>query len=91
VPARLTDLAAEIAELAAQATERGKPKLRGDAAAGAVLAEAAAKAAANLVAINCGPGSSDRRIERASTAAGMAGKAAGRAVAASRWRQRIPT
>jgi formiminotetrahydrofolate cyclodeaminase len=80
LPAQLGELAAEIAEVAAQASERGKPKLRGDAAAGALLAEAAARAAANLVAINS-PGSYER-IGRARAAAGAASEAADRAVAA---------
>src|SRR5262249_747055 len=52
IPAELAALASELAEVAAEASERGKPVLRGDAAAGALLAEAAARAAANLVAIN---------------------------------------
>lgn len=52
IPARLTELASQIEALCVLAAERGKPSLRGDAEAGVLLAEAARKAAANLVAIN---------------------------------------
>jgi hypothetical protein len=81
IPARLAELALEIAQVAAEATERGKPVLRGDSAAGALLAEAAAKAAANLVAIN--GGTADRRVEHARLAADAASACAARALAAS--------
>jgi len=65
-------------------SERGKRALRGDAAAGALLAEAAAKTAANLVAINCGSNDADRRIADSNAAAESAARSATRALAASR-------
>jgi formiminotetrahydrofolate cyclodeaminase len=77
LPVELARLAAAIAEVAAQASERGKPVLRGDAAAGALLAEAAAKAAARLVEINAEAG--DPRIAEARAAAEDASRAAARA------------
>src|SRR5205807_9829744 len=52
LPARLAELAAETAEAAAAAADRGKTSSRADAAVGALLGEAAAKAAALLVAVN---------------------------------------
>jgi methenyltetrahydrofolate cyclohydrolase len=52
VPLELAQAGAEVAELGAMVAASGKRSLRGDAAAGAVLAAAAASAAANLVAIN---------------------------------------
>ena len=84
LPAQLAELAAEIGEVAAQVSERGKRALRGDAAAGALLAEAAAKTAANLVAINCGSNDADRRIADSNAAAESAARSATRALAASR-------
>jgi formiminotetrahydrofolate cyclodeaminase len=81
LPARLAELALEIAQLAAEAAERGKPVLRGDAAAGALLAEAAARTAANLVVINGGP--ADRRVEQSRLAADAASACAARATAAA--------
>lgn len=79
VPLELAELAAEVAALAADAAEHGNPNLRGDAAAGALLAEAGARAAANLVAINLEgrPGAG-----RPSQAAGFAAEAAASAARA---------
>jgi formiminotetrahydrofolate cyclodeaminase len=51
-PLGIAQTAAELAELAADLTRGGNPNLTGDAIAGALLAEAAAQAAARLVAIN---------------------------------------
>lgn len=51
-PLALARVAAEVAELAAELAGGGNPNLAGDAIAGALLAEAAAQAAAKLVAIN---------------------------------------
>jgi formiminotetrahydrofolate cyclodeaminase len=76
LPAELARLAATIAEIAAQASERGKPVLRGDAAAGALLAEAAAKTAARLVEINAE--TADPRVAEARAAADEASRAAAR-------------
>jgi formiminotetrahydrofolate cyclodeaminase len=51
-PLEIAQVAAETAELAAELADSGNPNLSGDAIAGALLAEAAAQAAARLVAIN---------------------------------------
>jgi formiminotetrahydrofolate cyclodeaminase len=51
-PLEIAEIAAEVAELAAELAHGGNPNLSGDAIAGALLAEAAAQAAARLVAIN---------------------------------------
>lgn len=52
VPARITQLAGEVAELAAGLARSGNPNLHGDAAAAVHLAAAAATAAAELIAAN---------------------------------------
>jgi methenyltetrahydrofolate cyclohydrolase len=80
VPLRMAELAAEIAEAAALAFKHGRGVVRADAAAGALFAEAAAKAAANLVAVNLGNAADERR-ERAREYARRASAAAARAAA----------
>ncbi len=55
-PLEVARVGAEIAELAAELASGGNPNLSGDAVAGALLAEAAAQAAASLVAINLSDG-----------------------------------
>jgi formiminotetrahydrofolate cyclodeaminase len=55
-PLEVAGVAAEVAELAAHIARAGNPNLAGDAIASALLAEAAAQAAARLVAINLGHG-----------------------------------
>lgn len=82
IPERIAALAADIAEVAAEATERGKPDSRYDAIAGAILADSAAKAAALLVEANLG-GGGDRRLVRAHEAVGRAATAVRRALAAT--------
>jgi formiminotetrahydrofolate cyclodeaminase len=67
VPARIAEVALEVAELASRVLGDGNPRLRGDAATGAMLAAAAARAAALLVAENCGR--DDPRADRVATAA----------------------
>lgn len=52
VPARITELAGEVAELAADLARSGNPNLHGDAGAAVHLAAAAATAAAELIAAN---------------------------------------
>jgi len=52
VPRAIAETAAEVAEMASEVAATGNPNLRGDAHAGALLAEAAAQAAAGLVEIN---------------------------------------
>jgi formiminotetrahydrofolate cyclodeaminase len=82
VPLELAKLAADVAALAADAARHGNPNLRGDAAAGAALAEAAARAAAHLVAINLRARPEDVRPARAAGFSAEAADAAARAFAA---------
>jgi methenyltetrahydrofolate cyclohydrolase len=51
-PVEIAQVAADLAELAAKLAANGNPNLKGDAIAGALLAEAAAQSASRLVAIN---------------------------------------
>lgn len=52
VPLAIAEASAEVVELAALAHANGKPAMRPDAAAAAMLAEAATRAAAQLVGVN---------------------------------------
>ena len=54
VPMQLVELATEVAERAARLALEGNPRLRGDAVAAALVAAAAARSAAVLVADNLG-------------------------------------
>src|SRR5262249_29432684 len=65
VPLQIAEEAANAASLAASVAERGNQSVRGDAAAVALLSAAAARAAANLVAINLAAGVGDELVERA--------------------------
>jgi methenyltetrahydrofolate cyclohydrolase len=80
VPLRIAETAADVADLGATVAENGNPNLRGDAAAAALLAEAATRVAANLVEINLATTETDERISRARTFAQSARNAAERAV-----------
>ncbi len=72
-PLEIAVTAAVVAELAAELAEAGNPRLRGDATAGALLAEAAARAAARLVEINLARvADGDLRVRRALAAADRA-------------------
>jgi methenyltetrahydrofolate cyclohydrolase len=82
VPLRIAEAASDVAELAADAAECGNPNLRGDATAAAILAEAAARVSANLVAINLATTETDERIGRARELEHVARRAASRALAA---------
>ncbi|HEY2691098.1 MAG TPA: cyclodeaminase/cyclohydrolase family protein [Streptosporangiaceae bacterium] len=64
VPMEIVELAVPVARLAARLAADGNPNLRGDAIAGALLAEAGARAAAILVGINLA-GTDDGRPARA--------------------------
>ncbi len=83
IPLEIAGEAAYAAGLAADAAEHGNPNLRSDAAAGAVLAAAAAKVAAHLVEINVGASADDVRVLEARTQADAAAAAAERALAAA--------
>ena len=76
VPLELAELGSDVAELAAAVVSFGKIGLRGDAAAGAVLAAAGARIAANLVAINLAGSPDDERVDRAAALAAAAARAA---------------
>jgi len=64
-PARVAELAAEVAELGLEVAASTSVAVRGDALAGVVLAEAAASAAARLVAINIRSGEVLERARQA--------------------------
>jgi methenyltetrahydrofolate cyclohydrolase len=81
VPLAIAQAAADVGELAAELAASGNQNLRGDASTSALLAEAAARAAANLVEINLAEKSRDQRIVRARELASSAGAAAKRALA----------
>ncbi len=77
-PLEVAQLAADVSELAADLAAGGNPNLAGDAIAGALLAEAAAQAAAKLVAINLTDGP---MVDRAANLARQAHAARERALA----------
>jgi methenyltetrahydrofolate cyclohydrolase len=82
VPQEMTEIAAQVAELAARLAAAGNPNLRGDSVSAALLAEASARCAACLVDINVVLGGlpSDRArraAEHLAAAQAAARKAAG--------------
>ncbi len=78
VPLAIAEAGAEVAEVAARLAREGNPNLRGDAIAGALLAEAGVRAAAVLVEINTTAGElSDDRVERVGRCVTRAAGAAG--------------
>jgi len=79
VPLEIARTAADVAELAAEIAVSGNPNLRGDAAAAALLAAAAAHVAQNLVEINLATTEQDERIELARAVVRSAEQAAQRA------------
>jgi formiminotetrahydrofolate cyclodeaminase len=80
VPLAIALIAADIAEAAAEAANCGDASTCADASVAAVLAEAAARGAAHLVAINLTTTEDDDRVVRARRAAAAAGDAAKRAL-----------
>ena len=74
IPFELTEIAAELAVLAGLVATEGNPNVRGDAAAGADLAAAAASIGARLVRINTPAG--DSRVDEARKLAESAAQAA---------------
>ncbi|MFC5995855.1 cyclodeaminase/cyclohydrolase family protein [Pseudonocardia hispaniensis] len=76
IPLTIAEAAAEVAALAARLARDGNPRLRGDAATGALLAAAAAAAAAFLVTENLANDPQDPRAGRARGAAAAARRAA---------------
>jgi formiminotetrahydrofolate cyclodeaminase len=65
VPLELAEVGCEVAELAAAAARGGRRSLEGDATAGALLAEAATRAAVRLVELNLAGQPDDRRLATA--------------------------
>ena len=82
VPLAIAEAGADVAALATVVAERGQEARRGDAIAAALLAEAGARAAAELVAVNLLSLPGDERAGRAERAARNATDAAERALAA---------
>jgi formiminotetrahydrofolate cyclodeaminase len=68
-PLGIAEVAAELAELAAEIARTGNPNLAGDAITATLLAEAGGQAAARLVKINLGD---DPRVRTATELAGRA-------------------
>jgi formiminotetrahydrofolate cyclodeaminase len=81
VPLAIAETAAAVGELAAELAASGNPHLRGDATTAALLAEASARSAVNLVEINLAERNGDGRIARARELASAAGAAAKRSLA----------
>jgi methenyltetrahydrofolate cyclohydrolase len=80
VPLAIAEVGADVADLAADLAEKGNPRLRGDAVAGALLAEAGTRAAAHLVRVNLGAIADDVRVIRADANAEAASRAVRRAL-----------
>ncbi|MBA2460290.1 MAG: cyclodeaminase/cyclohydrolase family protein [Actinobacteria bacterium] len=76
IPFEIAEISSELAELAALVAREGNPNVRGDAAAGADLAAAAATIGARLVRLNA---ADDPRVEQAAKLARSAAAAARRA------------
>jgi methenyltetrahydrofolate cyclohydrolase len=83
VPLAIAEVGADVADLAALLAANGNPEVRGDAVAGAVLAEAGTRAAAHLVRINLGTSPDDIRATRALAVADAASRSAKRALEAT--------
>jgi methenyltetrahydrofolate cyclohydrolase len=76
IPLVIAEAGADVACLAAEVAERGAPERRGDAIAAALIAEASARAAANLVAVNLTVTPDDERLLRAEAVTSVAAAAA---------------
>jgi methenyltetrahydrofolate cyclohydrolase len=83
IPLVIAEAGADVACLAAVAAHRGVADRRGDAVAAALLAEAGARAAANLVAVNLTVTPDDERVQRARAVAEVASAAARNALESS--------
>jgi trimeric autotransporter adhesin len=83
LPLAITECAYDVALLGAEAAQNASRGGAEDAAAAAILAEAAARAAAGLIAANLISMPGDERVEHAQRLAAAATDAARRAVAAS--------
>ena len=78
VPLRIAEASADVALLAADLAERGKPDLQPDAAAAALLAQAVTRIASHLVTVNLGTTEHDERVQRAARTVEVARSAAAR-------------
>src|SRR5215213_1668653 len=74
VPLAIAEVGADVADLAASLAENGNPRVRGDAIAGALLAEA------YLVRVNLGAAPEDVRVTRADANAKAASQSVRRAL-----------
>ena len=83
VPLRIAEAAADVAGVAAVAAAEGSPKMRSDATAAAMLAEAATRAAAQLVEINLAVVPGNRLSAQAELLAAAAAAARSRALEAA--------
>lgn len=80
VPVAIARASSEVAELGAQVVGQSKPALKGDAVAGVLLAEAAARAAARLAEINLRDVQADPRLAEVAQLSQRAADARERAV-----------
>ena len=78
IPQEMTEIAAQVAEMAAQLAAAGNPNLRGDSISAAFLAEASARSAACLVDINVAVGNLGNDLSRRAADALAAAHAAAR-------------
>ena len=83
MPLRIAAAAADVVELAALAAAEGKPVLRPDATAAAMLAEAAVRAATHLVDVDLAAVPGGARSERSTSIAEAAEATRGRRAAPS--------
>ncbi|MGI9155580.1 MAG: cyclodeaminase/cyclohydrolase family protein [Marmoricola sp.] len=67
VPLQIVEIGAETARLAALLATEGKRDVRGDATTALLLAEAATRSAAYLVAVNVGSGGEEEALRRRAT------------------------
>jgi len=81
VPLAIGETACDVALLALHVAEHGDPEVRAEAASAAVLAHAATRAAAHLVAVNLASGPEDERVVRTKRLVAAAGDAANAATA----------
>ena len=81
IPLVIAEAGADVACLAAQVADRGTPERRADAVAAALIAEGAARAAANFVAVNLTVTPEDERVLRARAVTDVASAAAREALA----------
>jgi formiminotetrahydrofolate cyclodeaminase len=80
LPLQIAEVAVDAALLAEEAAARCEGSFRGDAAAAALLAEAAARMAEHFVAINLGVAAGDDRLAQARRLSEAAADAAARAL-----------